>query len=79
MQNKAWCITMAGALLSIIYQIAELLGIAPIIPKEKIMDLITTVLTVLALAGVVIDPTTDGIEDSSLAMTYCTKDEAPKG
>ena len=79
LQNKAWCITMAGALLSIIYQIAELLGIAPIIPKEKIMDLITTVLTVLALAGVVIDPTTDGIEDSSLAMTYCTKDEQPKG
>lgn len=79
LKNKTWCLTMIGALLSIIYQIAELVGIAPVIPKESIMDLVTTVLTVLALLGVVIDPTTDGIEDSELAMTYCTEDEEPKG
>ena len=70
--NKLWLVTVCSAILSIVYQIAELLGIAPSIPKEQIMDLITTVLTVLALLGVIIDPTTDGIEDSARALEYDT-------
>lgn len=70
--NKLWLVTVCSAILSIVYQFAELVGIAPSIPKEQIMDLITTVLTVLALLGVIIDPTTDGIEDSARALEYDT-------
>ena len=78
-RNKVWIVTMVSALLSIVYQAYEILGIAPVIPREQIMDIVTTVLTILALLGVIVDPTTDGIEDSERAMTYCTDDEEPKG
>ena len=78
-RNKVWVLTMASALVSIIYQIHEIVGIAPVIPREQVMDIVTTVLTIFALLGIVVDPTTDGVEDSELAMTYCTDEEEPKG
>lgn len=78
-RNKVWVLTMASALVSIIYQIYEIVGIAPVIPREQVMDIVTTVLTIFALLGIVVDPTTDGVEDSELAMTYCTDEEEPKG
>lgn len=70
LKNKAWLITAAGALISLCYQIAEAAGLSPAIPQERLMDIISTALTILSLLGIIIDPTTEGIEDSDLAMTY---------
>lgn len=69
-KNKAWLLAIVGAIISLAYQIMELAGYTPTIPQEKLLDLITAALTILSLLGIVIDPTTDGINDSDRAMSY---------
>lgn len=69
-KNKTWIITMAGVIVAFVYQVLNLLGIVPKVTESQIMDLITALLTVLAALGIIVDPTTKGINDSDLAMTY---------
>ena len=38
------------------------------------LDFVGTIFTILALLGIVVDPTTEGVSDSNQAMTY----EEPK-
>ena len=37
---------------------------------QKLLDVVNAAFVVLALLGIIQDPTTEGIEDSTLAMTY---------
>lgn len=70
LKNKVWLTTMAAAIISVCYQILEIAGITPAIPKEQILDLITLLLTIFAGLGIIVDPTTDGAGDSDRAMSY---------
>lgn len=74
-KNKAWLLAIVGAIISLAYQIMELAGYTPTIPQEKLLDIVTAALTILSLLGIVIDPTTEGIEDSDRAMTYGSEEE----
>ena len=38
--------------------------------SDKLLAVVESVFTVLAVLGIVVDPTTEGIQDSKLAMTY---------
>lgn len=69
-KNKTWLLTFLAAVVGFVYQILSMFGIAPPVSEESVMQIFMTVVEVLAVLGVLIDPTTSGASDSRLAMTY---------
>ncbi len=70
LRNKPWLAAMAALLISFGYSLLELLGVTPPVAEAKALEICQTLLTLLGLLGVVVDPTTAGVADSRLAMTY---------
>ena len=70
LQNKTTLIAIIGVLVALVYQILGLLGIAVSISQNDILNVLYTLLNALVLLGVIIDPTTKGVSDSTQAMEY---------
>lgn len=72
LKNKTFWLTAIPALLLLISQIAALFGFTwdytPL--AQQLSAICGTVFGLLALVGVVNDPTTDGVSDSRQALTY---------
>lgn len=75
LKNKVFLISISVLLISIIYKVLSLFGIAPSIDEHAILEVVSMVVDFLALLGVVVDPTTKGINDSERAMTYLTEND----
>lgn len=71
-KNKAFWVALIPALLLLAQQIASVFGFTLDLTtlQEQALGIVGTVFTLLALFGVVNDPTTAGASDSSQAMTY---------
>ena len=69
-KNKAFVVSFATIVIGFVYQVLGLVGITPSISDSVVINLITTFVNFLAMVGVVVDPTTEGISDSDRAMTY---------
>lgn len=76
-KNKAFWLAFIPAALLLVQQICALLGVTIDIAgvSAQLVSIVETVFIILALWGVVNDPTTAGAADSEQAMTY----EKPKG
>lgn len=76
LKNKYFWLVAIPTLLLLAHQILKLFGIdfEYTVISEELCEIVETVFVLLALIGVVNDPTTAGLKDSSLAMTY----EVPK-
>ena len=75
-KNKNFWLALIPAALLLIQAVAAVFGYELNIGNvgQKLIDVVNALFVVLCLLGIVNDPTTEGIEDSSLAMTY----EIPK-
>lgn len=75
-KNKAFWVTIIPAVLLLAQQICAMFGVELNIAgvSNQLVSIVGTVFGILALIGVVNDPTTSGMSDSKQAMTY----EAPK-
>ncbi|MBO5432449.1 MAG: phage holin [Clostridia bacterium] len=71
-KNKAFLITFITLIIAFAYQVLGLFDIVPSISEDSIVNFLTIIINILATLGVVVDPTTDGINDSDRAMTYFT-------
>lgn len=78
-RNKAFWLGLVPLMLLLIQQVAAIFGITLDfgILQDQLIAVIGTIFALLALLGVVVDPTTEGISDSELAMTY--NEPKPKG
>ena len=78
-RNKAFWLGLVPLMLLLIQQVAAIFGITLDfgILQDQLIAVIGTIFALLALLGVVVDPTTEGISDSELAMTYT--EPKPKG
>ena len=76
LKNKAFWLAIVPALLLVIQTVASLFGYAWdfVVLNQQIAAVINAVFAVLAILGVVTDPTTAGMTDSDRAMEY-TKPE----
>lgn len=72
LKNKAFVISTAVLIVSLVYRILAAFEVFPSISESEIGEIINMAVNILALVGVVVDPTTEGISDSERAMTYCT-------
>ena len=69
-KNKVFWAAALSLIISFVYDILALLGIMPGVEESTVLALAETVLKILAMLGILVDPTTAGISDSEQAMTY---------
>ena len=72
LKNKTFVISMAALIVSMIYRILMVFGVFPSVSEGEIGEIVAVAVNILAMAGVVVDPTTEGFSDSERAMTCCT-------
>jgi phi LC3 family holin len=77
LKNKTFWLSLIPAVLLLIQVVAAVFGYTLDLGDlgNKLLAVVNAVFAVLAILGVVTDPTTKGVSDSTQAMTY----EEPKG
>ncbi len=77
LKNKAFWLAIIPAVILLVQQILAIFGVALELAgiEEQLVGIVGTVFAILALVGVVTDPTTEGLGDSEQALTY----DKPKG
>ena len=69
-QNKTFLTGLISLVVVFIYDLLQLLGIAPVVTQSVVMQVVEGILTILGMVGVIADPTTAGLTDSRQALTY---------
>lgn len=71
-KNKNFWIAIIPAVLLLVQAVAAIFGAELDLGElgDKLIAVVNAAFTVLAILGVVTDPTTSGISDSSQALTY---------
>lgn len=75
LQNKAFLASFIGLVITLVYQILGLFDIVPSISENEIVNIVGMIINLLGVLGVVVDPTTDGVNDSTRALTYGTLED----
>lgn len=69
-RNKTILTALIAGIVQVVYLVLDMAGIVPSVTSDQVLELCSLLISVLLIAGVVIDPTTDGVGDSDLALTY---------
>ena len=71
-KNKMFWIAFIPAVLLLIQTVASLFGFTLDLNEtgNRLLDVVNAVFVLLSVLGIVTDPTTAGVQDSNLAMTY---------
>ena len=70
LKNPVFWTTVIPAITGMVYTVLGAVGIVAPIAESEVLNLVCVVIGVLTTLGVLVDPTTAGINDSRLAMTY---------
>lgn len=69
-KNKPWLASFFSLIIGFVFSILSLFDVYPSVTKSMVLQIIEQVLTFLGLIGVLVDPTTAGLDDSNRAMGY---------
>lgn len=71
-KNKAFWVALIPAVLLLIQVVASVFGYTLDLGElgNKLLSVVEALFTVLAILGIVVDPTTQGVGDSNRALTY---------
>ena len=69
-QNKTSLTAIILAMIALVYQVLGLWGVTPGISENQVIKVAGMVINLLCLLGIVVDPTTDGVGDSTQALDY---------
>ena len=69
-KNKTWLTMFISLIVGFIFNLLKLFDIVPAFSENLVMNIVGQVLTFLGLIGVIVDPTTIGVQDSNRAMEY---------
>lgn len=71
-KNKSFWLSFIPAVLLLVQVVAALFGFELDLGDigNRLIDVVNAVFAVLAILGIVVDPTTEGVGDSAQALTY---------
>lgn len=75
LRNKTFLVTFIPKVIAFAYVILGLAGVLPSLTKDTSVDVALAAIDLLAMLGIVSDPTTTGISDSNQALNY----DKPRG
>lgn len=70
LRNKTTLTALVASAISLAYIVLGIFDIVPGVTQSQLTDLAAAALNALVLLGVVVDPTTDGVSDSTRALGY---------
>lgn len=70
MQHKQFWVSLIALLIVLANQIAGIFNVDITIYSEQVTGISETILMILALMGIIVDPTTNGVSDSMRALRY---------
>jgi len=70
LQHKQFWVSLIALLIVLANQIAGIFNVDITIYNDQVTAISETILSILALLGIIIDPTTSGVSDSTHAMDY---------
>lgn len=69
-QNKVTLTALVLQVIAIVYAILGMFNVVPAIGEDTITNLAYMIIELFVLLGVVVDPTTKGVQDSDRAQQY---------
>lgn len=80
LKNKAFWLALIPAVLLLVQTVAAAIGYQLDFGdiSERLIAVVNAIFAVLAILGIVTDPTTAGVSDSAQAMTYIEPKESDK-
>jgi phi LC3 family holin len=69
-KNKTWLTMFISLIVGFVFNLLKMFDIVPVVTESFVMNVVGQVLTFLGLIGVLVDPTTSGLNDSERAMGY---------
>ena len=69
-KNKTWLTMFLSLIVGFVFNMLKLFDVVPTFTENLVMNIVGQVLTFLGLLGVIVDPTTAGVDDSLRAMSY---------
>lgn len=69
-KNKTWLAMFLSLIVGFVFNMLKMFDVATVVTENQVMTIISQFLTLLGLFGVIIDPTTAGLDDSIRAMSY---------
>jgi len=70
LQHKGFWVSLIALLLVLANQVGSFFGVDLTIYNDQVTAIAESVLAVLALLGIIIDPTVNGLSDSEQALKY---------
>ena len=70
LKNKPVLVALIATLVAFIYQVLGIFGVVPAISEHQVVEWFGLIINLLVALGVVVDPSTAGVKDTDLAMTY---------
>ena len=71
LQHKPFLVSLFAFVLLLAQQVAKAFGYElPVAVSDQITAIFNTILSILVLLGIVVDPTTSDVSDSTQALTY---------
>ncbi|MBQ0078367.1 MAG: phage holin [Eubacterium sp.] len=69
-KNKVTLTAIVAVIIGVVYTVLSWCGIVPPVEQEEILKCAAAIIEILILLGIVVDPTTEGLNDSDRAMQY---------
>jgi phi LC3 family holin len=69
-KNKVWLTSFISLVVGFVFNLLTLFDVVPAVTQNNVMMVVENILTFLGLIGVLVDPTTAGLNDSIRAMGY---------
>lgn len=70
LKNKYTLTALVACLLDFVYSLLAIFGIVPAICEEELFNLANAAIGLLVFLGIIVDPTTEGVGDSTNALSY---------
>lgn len=69
-KNKVWLAAFISFIVSTVYQLLAMFEVALPITQDMVLQIVAAALQLLSLLGIIVDPTTKGLQDSARSMEY---------
>ena len=70
LKNPVFWLTVIPAVITFVYTVLGAVGVVPSLSEDVVVNIITALISALTTIGVLVDPTTKGVGDSTRAMGY---------
>ncbi len=79
LKNKTFMLSAITLVVSFVYKLLSMFDVVPSIDENEVLEILSMAVNILAFFGVLVDPTTEGIDDSERALTYFTDADIRNG